>query len=199
MKLELNDIHTLIGWVAEKGLSLLEYEDAGMKIRIGGAGYGNHCSGVMPVENQGPGSGRREAYVENAGESSQPYGEEMPVENGRSCGAVSAADSTDPGAVQDASRTAGQESSVNQEDTAAVQTVESPLVGTFFAAPAEDAEPYVRVGDTVKCGQVLGIVEAMKLMNEIEADCDGVVEEILVKNEQMVEYGQPLMKIRRSK
>ena len=73
--------------------------------------------------------------------------------------------------------------------------VSSPLVGTFYAAPEENAEPYVRVGDKVKKGQVIAIVEAMKLMNEIEAECDGVVEEILVENAQTVEYGQPLFRI----
>lgn len=71
----------------------------------------------------------------------------------------------------------------------------SPLVGTFYAAPAEGAEAYVKLGDTVQKGQVLAIVEAMKLMNEIESEYDGVVEEILVENGQMVEYGQPLFRI----
>lgn len=70
--------------------------------------------------------------------------------------------------------------------------VKSPLVGTFYAAPAEDAEPYVKVGDHVKKGQTLGIVEAMKLMNEIESDYDGVVTAILVQNGDTVEYGMPL-------
>ncbi len=70
--------------------------------------------------------------------------------------------------------------------------VKSPLVGTFYVAPSEDAEPYVRVGDTVKKGQTLAIVEAMKLMNEIESDYDGVVTEVLVQNGEPVEYGQPL-------
>lgn len=74
--------------------------------------------------------------------------------------------------------------------------VTSPLVGTFYAAPSEDADPYVQVGDTVKKGQVLAIVEAMKLMNEIESEYDGIVEEILVENAQGVEYGQPLFRIR---
>lgn len=73
--------------------------------------------------------------------------------------------------------------------------VSSPLVGTFYAAPAEDAEVFVSVGDTVKKGQTLAIVEAMKLMNEIESDYDGQVTEILVKNGQAVEYGQPLFRI----
>ena len=73
--------------------------------------------------------------------------------------------------------------------------VKSPLVGTFYAAPAEDAEPYVKVGDSVKEGQVLAIVEAMKLMNEIESDFTGTVKEILVQNGQGVEFGQPLFVI----
>lgn len=73
--------------------------------------------------------------------------------------------------------------------------VKSPLVGTFYAAPSEDAEPFIKVGDTVKKGQTLAIVEAMKLMNEIESEFDGVVTEILVENEDNVEYGQPLFRI----
>ena len=73
--------------------------------------------------------------------------------------------------------------------------VKSPLVGTFYAAPSEDAQPFVKVGDTVKKGQTLAIVEAMKLMNEIVSEFDGVVTEILVENEDNVEYGQPLFRI----
>ena len=73
--------------------------------------------------------------------------------------------------------------------------VKSPLVGTFYAAPAEDAAPFVKVGDSVKEGQVLAIVEAMKLMNEIESDFSGTVTEILVENGQVVEFGQPLFVI----
>ena len=73
--------------------------------------------------------------------------------------------------------------------------VKSPLVGTFYVAPAEDADPFVSVGDPVKKGQTLAIVEAMKLMNEIESDFDGKVAEIYVENGQAVEYGQPLFRI----
>lgn len=71
----------------------------------------------------------------------------------------------------------------------------SPLVGTFYSAPSENEPPFVKVGDTVKKGQVLGIIEAMKLMNEIECEQDGVVTAVLVENEQMVEYGQELFLI----
>lgn len=73
--------------------------------------------------------------------------------------------------------------------------VNSPLVGVFYAAPAEDAAPYVTVGDRVKKGQVLCIVEAMKLMNEIESEEDGVIKEICVTNGNAVEFGQPLFVI----
>ena len=74
--------------------------------------------------------------------------------------------------------------------------VTSPLVGTFYLAPSPDAAPFVNIGDTVKKGQTLGIIEAMKLMNEIEWEYDGVVADVLVKNGEMVEYGQPLFVIR---
>ena len=74
--------------------------------------------------------------------------------------------------------------------------VTSPLVGTFYLAPSPDAAPFVNIGDTVKKGQTLGIIEAMKLMNEIECEYDGVVADVLVKNCEMVEYGQPLFVIR---
>lgn len=83
-----------------------------------------------------------------------------------------------------------------QEETLDGNVVKSPLVGTFYNAPSPDAEPYVKEGDTVKKGQVLAIVEAMKLMNEIESEFDGTVEKVLVSNEDVVEYGQPLFVIK---
>jgi acetyl-CoA carboxylase biotin carboxyl carrier protein len=70
--------------------------------------------------------------------------------------------------------------------------VKAPIVGTFYRAPSPDAEPFVKEGDTVKKGQVLCIIEAMKLMNEIESDVSGVVRKILVNNGEPVEYGQVL-------
>lgn len=73
--------------------------------------------------------------------------------------------------------------------------VKSPLVGIYYSAPSEDAANFVSVGDVVKKGQTLAIVEAMKLMNDIESEFDGVVVEILVENGQSVEYGQPMFKI----
>ena len=94
----------------------------------------------------------------------------------------------------------GNESGLNKSDIKTsddnVLTVNSPLVGVFYSSASPEADAYVAIGDRVKKGQVIGIVEAMKLMNEIESDYDGVVTDILVDNEQMVEYGQPMFVIK---
>ncbi len=71
----------------------------------------------------------------------------------------------------------------------------APMVGTFYRAPAPDAEAFIRVGEKVTQGQTLFIIEAMKMMNEIESEVSGVVKEILVENGQPVEFGQPLLLI----
>ncbi len=81
------------------------------------------------------------------------------------------------------------------EDTAGQITITSPIVGTFYRSPSPDADPYVEEGDFVKKGQVLCIVEAMKLMNEIESEMDGRITKILVESTKPVEYGQALFLI----
>lgn len=86
--------------------------------------------------------------------------------------------------------------STTKENTDAV-SVRSPIVGVFYAAPAENADPYVAIGDRVKKGQTLCIVEAMKLMNEITAEEDGEILEICVTNGQVVEFGTELFRIKR--
>lgn len=73
--------------------------------------------------------------------------------------------------------------------------LKSPMVGTFYRAPAPGSKPFVETGQAVKAGDVVCVIEAMKLLNEIEADRDGVVKTILVENGQPVEYGQPLIVI----
>ena len=83
-----------------------------------------------------------------------------------------------------------------EEEAVAGNIVESPLVGTFYSAPAEDAESFVKVGDRVEKGQTLGIVEAMKLMNEIMAELDGEIVEVCVQNGQVVDFGCPLFRIK---
>lgn len=81
-------------------------------------------------------------------------------------------------------------------DSENVKVVTSPIVGTFYGAGSPEAEPFASVGKVVKKGQVLCIIEAMKLMNEIESEFDGEIVEVLAKDEQMIEYGQQLFKIK---
>jgi acetyl-CoA carboxylase biotin carboxyl carrier protein len=82
-----------------------------------------------------------------------------------------------------------------RSDVPGLVTITSPIVGTFYRSPAPDADAYVEIGDTVKKGQILCIVEAMKLLNEIESETDGKVVEILVESARTVEYGEPLFRI----
>ncbi len=85
--------------------------------------------------------------------------------------------------------------SVASDPYAGKHVVRSPMVGTFYRAPSPTAKPFVEVGSKVKIGEALCIIEAMKLMNQIEADCSGTVEAILVENGSPVEYGTPLFVI----
>ncbi len=84
----------------------------------------------------------------------------------------------------------------DKEDIPMGNVVKSPMVGTFYAKPSPDSEAFVTVGQKVKKGDVLCIIEAMKLMNEIESEFDGEITEILVKDEETVEYGKPLFVIK---
>ena len=88
--------------------------------------------------------------------------------------------------------------SVNEVSNDTFIEITSPMVGTFYRAPAPDAEPYVKVGDTIEPGQVLCILEAMKLMNEFQSEHSGKIVDILAKNAQPVEFGQPLFRIERT-
>lgn len=90
-------------------------------------------------------------------------------------------------------QTTFEEQGLKQEQTGSF--IKSPLVGRFYIAPAEDADPFVKVGDCIKKGQTVAIVEAMKLMNDIESEFDGIIAEVLVNNGEAVEYGQPLFRI----
>lgn len=105
-------------------------------------------------------------------------------------------------AVEPTTPTTEQQQALPSNEQTAAQTVEpsgnlvkSPLVGVVYLQPKPDAEPYVSVGDSVQKGDVLCLVEAMKLMNEIQAPQSGVITEILVENEAIVEFNQPLFRI----
>ena len=99
-----------------------------------------------------------------------------------------------PSVVAPSEAPSPQDPILEKVDTPSV-VISSPIVGTFYRSHAPGEEPYVKVGDRVKNGQVLCIVEAMKLMNEIESDLDGTVLAICVEDKSPVEFGQPLLKI----
>jgi len=84
-----------------------------------------------------------------------------------------------------------------KEEESGLHTIKSPMVGTFYRAPTPDAPPYVDMGDNIKKGDVVCIIEAMKIMNEIESDVKGKIEEVLISNEDPVEYNQPLFLVRK--
>lgn len=100
-----------------------------------------------------------------------------------------------PPAMQEKREIKKEEMIVETEAEGRLLTVTSPIVGTFYRSPSPDTEPFVDVGTRIKKGQVICIIEAMKLMNEIESEVDGVVVRILVENGHPVEYGEPLFLI----
>ena len=162
----LDEIKELIDLIIEKGVSEFELERSGVRIKI--------------ARNSGP----------YAAAAPVPLPEYLSPP-----GAIAPAVSPQPGRG-----TASQSSSeVPRDGSTTVEelyVVRSPMVGTFYASPTQGAEPFVRVGDRVQTGQVLCIIEAMKLMNEIEAEVAGEVIKCYVENGQPVEYGEPLLDLR---
>lgn len=181
--MEIQDILALVQAVADNGLTELKVDDGNVKLSL----KKEHPVVNVVAGNTGAGS---------AGAGMQVAGMQMP--DFGSFGAASALAGTVAagGAAQETGNAVANTGAAAK--TAPINSdkiVVSPLVGTFYSSSSPEAESFVKVGDTVKKGQVLGIVEAMKLMNEIESEYDGVVEEIMVGNEEVVEYGQPLFRI----
>lgn len=193
MNFQLEEILTVIDRVKEADLALFEYQDADARIKI----QGKQETGGIPAEEWTQGSrngkiseeewtqGSRNGRISEEKLSQSSKGARMPEEE--------LAQGSKGARISEERTQAGEA----KEKAAGIYTQESPMVGTFYTAPSVDAEPFVKVGDVVKEGQTIGIVEAMKLMNEVNAGCSGIVEAIVAENEQMVEYGQPLIKIRR--
>ena len=165
--LSFEQIKELIDLVSERELQGLELERSGFKIRIDGKGQAS----VAPA-SAGPPPAAPAATPVAATPQSTPASAPAPA-------------SAAPEVATDA----------EGELPPGAHVVTSPIVGTFYSAPNPDAEPYAKVGDRVRKGQVLCIVEAMKLMNEIESDVDGTIVKILPKNAQPVEFGEPLFVI----
>lgn len=150
----IKELKEMITLMQEHGLTELEFEKNGFKIRL----------------KKGP--------------NGTMVREESPVSH--------------PVVVQSTPQPTSQAVAPKEMEEVGVVLVRSPMVGTFYAAPAPDAEPYVSRGKDIAVGEVLCIVEAMKLMNEIKSEIKGKVLEILVENGQSVEFDQPLFKIQKA-
>lgn len=182
----IDEIVTLIQAVSDNGLTSFVLEDGEQKLVLKKKKKKNAAPApVAPVVISQPAAPMMSAVA-------------MPVAASAEISAQGAGQNGGLSGAQSAAQNAGLEMEVSGSgvEISSDKVVSSPLVGTFYTASSPDAEPFVRVGDTVKKGQVLGIIEAMKLMNEIESEYDGVIEAILVENEGVVEYGQPLFRIR---
>ena len=167
--MDMNEIMKLIKAVSDYGLTSFELEEGNMKISL------KRKKEVIAVQ------------APAAVSAAEPEMKEVSLVNSIFTAA--------PAAAPEPAAQPAKEPAVSAE-IGSDKVVTSPLVGVFYSASSPDAEPFVKVGDQVKKGQVLGIIEAMKLMNEIESDFTGTVAEILVENGEAVEYGQPLFVIR---
>ena len=176
--MEIQDIIMLMQAVSENGLTGFKLEEGDTKLSIK-----KEVQQVVSVEPQSP-------YFSECGVEGMP---------GFGANASSQAYTSNPAYGSNINNQTEQNISPQAPEGIAIDSdnvVISPLVGTFYTSASPEAEAFVKVGDSVKKGQTLGIIEAMKLMNEIECEYDGVVEAVLACNEDVVEYGQPLFRIR---
>jgi len=229
--MEIQSVLALVQAFTDHGLTELDVEDNGTKIRLrkdnpgvetaasygeskrtvqaGAAGFGAAESvGVIPasmgaipgapgnVSGIGGTPGNVSVIPGAAGTAAVVSGAGALAAGGAAAAAIPAAGVLGTGAVVQTVAAVPGQAAAGPTAMESDKVVVSPLVGVFYSASSPDAENFVKVGDVVKKGQVLGIIEAMKLMNEIESEYDGVVEAILVNNEDVVEYNQPLFRIR---
>lgn len=176
--MDFNQILELIRTVSASELTAFQYEEGNQKILMH-TGNVIYNGTMMDINGVSAAATAGSAVSTNSANAANVAGASAVAVNGASATAVAA------GATAEVVATSAQEGSL----------VKAPLVGRFYVAPSENADPFVKVGDTVKKGQTLAIVEAMKLMNEIESEYDGVVAEVLVSDAEAVEYGQPLFRI----
>ncbi len=162
--MNINEIRELIQAVCESGITELEIERTGVKVRI--------RKDPSSVQSDLP-----PRTVENfVARTGQP--------------------SPEPAVIEPSE---GQKTPSSVPGEPDLHLIRSPIVGTFYRAAKPDADPFVQAGDRVESGKILCIIEAMKLMNEIEADADGEIAEIYVDNDEPVEFGQALFGIRRNR
>jgi acetyl-CoA carboxylase biotin carboxyl carrier protein len=166
----MEELRELIALLRDNGLAELELEREDFRVRLrreGAAPSGDHSQQYVPHSSPAP--------------VSQP-----------DMGAATATPSTPAPAATNQGAQAGSAPAADQD----LHMITSPIVGTFYRSPSPTAEPFVKIGSNVEASSVVCIIEAMKLMNEIQAEASGEVVKIYVENGQPVEYGQPLFGIR---
>jgi acetyl-CoA carboxylase biotin carboxyl carrier protein len=162
----MNELRELVGLITENGLTLLELEREGFRVKIG--------RGPFYEETAAAGASQKQIAAGPAG-AAQTAVQSVPTHA-----------PSHPGAQ-------AEEAALVDQD---LHLIKSPIVGTFYRAPSPTAESFVRIGSNVEPSTVVCIIEAMKLMNEIQAETSGEVVKIYVENGQAVEYGQPLFGIK---
>lgn len=136
-------------------------------------------------------------YLEHEGTTIEiKKGAEQVVVANQTSAAPQTPTSVAPQVPQTSAESPANESTEAEASDAGLHQIVSPMVGTFYQAPSPESDPYVKVGDQVTADTKVCIIEAMKLMNEIEAEVNGTIEKVLVENGQLVEYGQPLFLVR---
>jgi acetyl-CoA carboxylase biotin carboxyl carrier protein len=169
--LDLDQLKQILTLVREHELTELEIEQNGLRVKIRKDGAGVHA-----------GTGAAGGHL------AAPHGPTAAITGPTSAPATVAQTAAANAAAAAAAQAA--------DDEIELAVVKSPIVGTFYRSPEPGAEPFVEVGTMIKKGQVLCVIEAMKLMNEIDAECDGEVVNVYVENGQPVQYGERLFAIR---
>ena len=168
---DVEQLENLLDFMALHGLEEFEYEHRGLHIRLKKASTG------APAQVQGS----------------------LPPQLAPAPPAALEPSASSAAAIPTASQPTASAAAAAAAPAEELHVIKSPIVGTFYGAPSPDASPFVKPGDAIQSGQVVCIVEAMKLMNEIESDVSGEVVRVLIENGQPVEYGQGLFAIRPAK
>ncbi|WP_022835926.1 acetyl-CoA carboxylase biotin carboxyl carrier protein [Salisaeta longa] len=181
--MKLSKIQDLLKIVADSGVAEIEYEDDDFKLTI------RQQSPTVMMQPAAPSYPMQQPYAAppQAAPTAQPQPQPQAAPPAPDANATANAASATNGAPESSGDTDDTSSSSAND-----QTVTAELVGTFYRQPSPDADPFVSVGDTVETGDVLCIIEAMKIMNEIESPVSGTVKEILVEDAEPVEFDQPL-------
>ncbi|HHU06999.1 MAG TPA: hypothetical protein GXZ59_01490 [Clostridiaceae bacterium] len=190
------ELQEIIAVFRKSGLAKMTLETADCKLTLEASKPALSLQVPADIDSSVPGEKDRPKNC------SAPFTAHGIIANGTSIRSVAAAASSgldlinaDPSAEDTSGISAAQE---DQAHTTVLTEVRAPLVGVFYQAPEEGAEPYVNVGDTVKKGQTLFILEAMKMLNYIDSPCDGIIHSIKAENAAMVEFDQLIMEIQSS-